>query len=356
MTDRLKVAVLEAHESMVSATRVRGQAMADFLRARGHHVDIIAPTAAERHAADAERLGLASRLLRKAGLTGQPRHPWIALADQIEPRLRAAAYDVVIARAQDVGAVIVRRPARVCVYDMANIGFLEQYHTWGPDLDAVETTWRLERAMLEAADQILSPHPLLTGYFLSHFPGADIFARKTVTVRLGADPAPRVASYAPNPRIVYAGSYYYIQDPWLLAELSRSSRAPIDCYGFKDPNRVFLPAPLNYKGLSPDTGFLADYQLGLITVSRDRLRQFSPATKFPYYFVNGLPVLFPEWMREGFEYPDCAIPYREESFNDQVAWACEQTRWTSMHEAALERGRSMTWDVVLTPLAGLLER
>ena len=351
----MRIAILEASASTKSATGVRGSAMAAFLRASGHEVEVVAPTADERAQVDKARFGLTARVRRLLGTGGKVAHPWILLADVMEPRVRAARFDAVIARAQDVGVLVTRRVAPRCLYDMANIGFLEQYHTWGPNLDEVEETWRLERDMLDAADAILSPHDLLTDYFLSHFPGAPTLATKTTTVRLGAEPAARTAAHAEPPRLAYAGSYYYIQDPWLLAELTRLSPFAIDCYGFTDPNRAFLPARLNYKGLAPTTDFLADYQFGLITVSRDRLRQFSPATKFPYYFAHGLPVLFPDWMREGYEYPDAAVPYSEDTFVERVREAAAPDRWAALHAAAVTRARDLTWDRVLQPLAALLD-
>jgi hypothetical protein len=99
---------------------------------------------------------------------------------------------------------------------------------------------------------------------------------------------------------------------------------------------------------------LSQYQLGLITVSRDRLREHSPATKFPYYFAYGLPVLFPEWMKEGHEY-DAAIPYAEESFVQTVQEiACDRRRWTDLSNRARSIAESLTWEKVLLPLDELI--
>jgi hypothetical protein len=173
-------------------------------------------------------------------------------------------------------------------------------------------------------------------------------------VRLGCDPAAAVARHADPPRVVYAGSYYYIQDPYLLAQLSGTSPYPIDCFGPEDPNRKFLPATLQYKGYEPGTGFLADYQFGLITVSRDALRQHSPSTKFPYYFAHGLPVLFPEWMKEGYEYPDCAAPYNAETFARTVRLLAAPATWRRMSEAACGLAADLSWNNVLRPLEEMI--
>jgi hypothetical protein len=175
-----------------------------------------------------------------------------------------------------------------------------------------------------------------------------------VTVRLGADPAPETASFLSPARIVYAGSYDYIQDPFLLSLLSARSPVPIDCYGSRDPNRPYLPHPLQYRGYEATTSFLARYQLGLITVSQDRLRRHSPATKFAYYFARGLPVLFPEWMLEGHGYT-AAVPYTEASFPLVVEGIVgDRERWETLSAQALEIASSLRWETVLAPLVPLL--
>jgi hypothetical protein len=237
---------------------------------------------------------------------------------------------------------------------MANLLYLESYYAWGANRAEVEEAYEKEVQVWKAVDHIVSPHEVLTRYFVEHLAKVGDFSGKTITARLGCDPAPRVASYAPSPRLVYAGSYYYIQDPYLLAELAKVSPYPIDCYGPEDPNRSFLPARLSYKGYEPGIGFLADYQFGLITVSRDALRQHSPSTKFPYYFAHGLPVLFPEWMKEGYEYPDCAVAYHEGNFVDRIRAVSDERTWRRLSEAAQALARQLTWDSTLEPLSDLL--
>jgi hypothetical protein len=254
-----------------------------------------------------------------------------------------------------VGSVLTRISGTFRVVDVANLLFLEAYYTWGPNLDEVEETYDKEMAVMRAADAILSPYDLLSQCMVEAVgAGADL-AGRLVTVPLGCDPAARHARFASSPRIVYAGSYHYIQDPYLLASLTRLSPFPIACYGPTNPNRRFLPARLDYRGYAQSVDFLADYQFGLITLSRDRLREFSPATKLPYYLAHGLPVLFPAWMREGHGYSDCAIPYDESSFAAQVRAASEPSRWRALSEAALRRAARLTWAEALRPLAELLE-
>jgi hypothetical protein len=181
-------------------------------------------------------------------------------------------------------------------------------------------------------------------------------AAKTVEVRLGAEPAERRAAFRWPPRLVYAGSAFHIQDPYLLGELASRSPFDLHCYGAHDPNRRFLAARLDYRGYHPTVDFLADYQLGVISVSRDRLRQHSPSTKFPYYFASGLPVLFPEWMKEGHEYPEAAVPFSEETFAGEVERFRDRDRWERMSAAARARGCQLSWSAVLAPLVDLVGR
>jgi hypothetical protein len=350
----MRIAILEYHADQKSGTGVRGRAIRDYLVSKGHAVEVVAPNPERFEKFNRARYGLVPRLIRKVTRRATLPHTWDWLADEFESEIRRGGYDAVIARGQDVGYVLTRPLECVKILDMANVLFLEAYYTWGPNLDEVEETYEKEIAVCAAVDHILSPHDLFTEYCRTQFDALGRHAGKMVTVRLGGYPSPRVARYAEQPRMVYAGAYYYIQDPVLLATLTKLSPYPIDCYGPKDPNRSFLPARLGYKGYAPDTGFLADYQLGVITVSRDLLRQYSPSTKFAYYFAAGLPVLFPEWMKEGYEYPDSAIPFAEGTFSDVARRALERDRWEAMHRAALEHGRRLAWDVVLGPLDGLL--
>ena len=328
--------------------------MAAFLRKRGHSVDVIAPTHDNMRALARKRISLLARVSRRLNRRRSLPHLWDLVADAIEPRVRAGGYHVVIGRSPDVATVLTRPLGASTIYDMANVGFLEEYYSGATTIDDVENTYRHERAIFESVDRILTPHPVLTDYFTRYLSASPQICSKTTTIRLGADVTSRRAAYAESPRIVYAGSYHYIQDPLFLCTLTTISPAPIDCYGFRDPNRSFFPAALNYCGFRDSVDFLADYQFGLITVSRDVLRQHSPATKFPYYFSYGLPVLFPEWMKEGHEYPSCAIPYTESTFASQVLKASDRTRWCDMSAAAADLGRQLSWDNVLRPLADIV--
>lgn len=350
----MRIAILEFDRHQKSATGVRGRAIKSFLEREGHMVEVLAPEPELLKRFHASRVSLLSRINRRLSGRKTLPHLWDFIADRLEPQIRRGRYDAVIGRGQDVAYVLTRPLDCVKILDMANILFLESYYVWGPNLNEVEETFEKEMRVFQSVDHILSPHELFTDYFVEQLDADRTLADKVVTVRLGCDPSTLSAVYSAEPKIAYAGSYYYIQDPYLLAQLTKVSPYPIDCYGATDPNRRFLPARLNYRGYLETMDFLADYQFGLITVSRDALRQNSPATKFPFYFAYGLPVLFPEWMKEGHTYPQCAIPFSDDDFTQKLREASELHRWQEMSQAAHAVGKQLEWEKVLSPLGNLL--
>lgn len=354
----MRIALLEVDPENRSATGVRGRALASFLRAEGHAVEILSPPAGAVARAFGWEYSLAARLRRRLRRERWLRHPWEYLADEFEALVRPLSrFDALVGRGQAASHVFTRIQGPLKLLDMANIDHLELYYGGVVDLGQVERTYEREMEVFEAADRILCHHEVLTRFLADRLSDRPELAWKLLTVRMGCSPAARRARYDAAPRIVYAGSAMYIQDPFLLASLARTSPFPLECYGPSDPNRSFLPSRLAYRGYAPDLSFLADYQVGLITVSRDLLRRNSPSTKFADYFAHGLPVLFPEWMREGHEYAGCAAPYTEETYRDvaQAVAGCPAT-WQAMSERALEVSREVAWDHVLRPLADLLRR
>jgi hypothetical protein len=347
----MRIALLEMYAGDPMSTGERCRALVRFLAAKGHEVDVLAPSPERLNDFHRFRFSVWSRLKRRALGRRRLPHLWDYVADEMEPRVRSGGYDVVMARLQPVAYTLTRLDGCLRIFDCANIGFLESYHGWNADMSEIEIEYEKEMAIFRSADHVFLHHEILTRFFRTHVFDDD----KVRTVRMGCYPATRTASFSRAPRIVYAGSYEYIQDPYLLSLLTKASPYPIECYGKKDPNYPFLPARLAYKGYAPEMSFLADYHVGLITVSRDRLRRHSPSTKFAYYFAHGLPVLFPEWMKEGYTY-EAAVPYTEENFVEQARSVCEsEDTWRRLSEAAIAIGRELDWEKTLAPLEQLLQ-
>lgn len=339
MTRSLRVAIVELSLEHRSGTARPGEAMERVLGTRGHHVQRLGP----------ER-GLLERLRR-----GRSTDPLDGLADHLARGLKAERFDVVIARGIEVGRVLERDlGGALRVLDWPNVGYVEAYSTSESDLGRVDALFRRERRLLVATDLVLSPSAHLTR-FIESTVAVEGLAGKLVTALLGCDEAKRTATFSSAPRIVYAGSLYPIQDPYLLSRLTGLSPFPIECYGPRPPADGYLPHRLAYRGFAADESFLADYQVGLITVARDRLREYSPATKLPYYFAHGLPVLFPGWMKEGHDHPDCALPYEEGTFVSQARLLLEPERWQRMSAAALVAAEARNWRRTLAPLVEAIE-
>jgi len=347
----VRIALLEMCADAQMATGERSRALQSFLGERGHCVDLIAPSPERLDDFHRFRFSAWSRLKRRALKRKHLPHLWDYVADDLATRIEAGRYDVVIGRTQPAAYALTRCAGHALkIFDTANISFLETYHGWNADLSEVDVEYRKELEIYKAADHIFFHHAIL-----ADFVRKNVFDDPKVTaVRMGCYPTSTSAVYSASPRLVYAGSYSYIQDPYLLSMLSGVSPYPIECYGHKDPNYAFLPSPLLYRGFAPELTFLAEYQCGVITISQDRLRRHSPSTKFAYYFAAGLPVLFPDWMEEGHTYA-AAVPYTETSFADQAKKVCgDRGAWEALAADARAIAADLSWDRVLQPLDDIL--
>lgn len=351
MTRRLHIAVVELSADLRSGTAVRGRAIARVLESRGHQVERVTPPRGTWERLVRRERSTTWRLLGSVGFRVDQ---YEGVADALEPLLRGR-FDVVVARGLHVGHVLPRDLPALKVFDWLNVAYIEEYSTSEPDLDAVDRCFARERRVLEASDLVVSVGEHLTSFVTNNVNVAGLEA-KLITAPLGGERAARTAAWAPTPRVVYAGSYYPIQDPFLLSRLTALSPFDLHCYGPKPPADGHLPTRLRYRGYAPSEDFLADYQVGLITVARDRLREVSPSTKLPYYFAHGLPVLFPEWVKEGYDYPGCAVAYTEENFAERLRQMTERSQWQRLSAAALEAAARRSWEITLAPLVEAIER
>lgn len=158
------------------------------------------------------------------------------------------------------------------------------------------------------------------------------------------------AKYTSPTKIVFLGNLGgYWNNLDLLAKLSQTH--DIDVYGAPAP-----PADLglNYKGYAPTTDVLADYQFGLITLSKDQLRTQSFSSKQLEYMSYGLPVLTPEW-RQDPTLKDYSIYYNEANFDQKVAEFSDRKKWQAMADANLATAKKWSWENNLQPLLGMLE-
>jgi hypothetical protein len=165
----------------------------------------------------------------------------------------------------------------------------------------------------------------------------------------GVAPKNVVAHFSPKPRIVFLGS---LQGHWVNVPLLErlSQRYQIDVWGGPPPREG---SSLSYLGYAPDLDVLAEYQLGLVTISDDPLRRQSFSSKQLEYFSYGLPVLVPEWRSDALLAP-ATVPYTEHTFLDQVEAIADRAVWEATSAKALQLASELSWDAALGPLTEFL--
>lgn len=165
----------------------------------------------------------------------------------------------------------------------------------------------------------------------------------------GCTPVQERVRFADPPKVAYLGSLSsrFIDLP-LLARLNRSY-PHIHVYGGPPPDPRL---GLDYRGYaSPDV--LRDYQFGLITCTRDLLRQEGFSAKHLHYLAYGLPVLVPGWRRH-LDLLCGSVPYTEETFPQVIEDLRDPARWQRASDVAYDQARRLDWNRTLEPLRGLL--
>jgi hypothetical protein len=158
------------------------------------------------------------------------------------------------------------------------------------------------------------------------------------------------ARFSAEPRVVFLGS---LRGGWVnLALLERLSErhSQIDVWGGPPPPKS---AAIRYLGYAPSLDILADYQIGLVTITDDPLRRLSFSSKQLEYFSYGLPVLVPAWRND----PVLAagtLPYTEDTFLDQVATLADRAIWEETSARALVLASQLSWEAALRPLTEFL--
>ncbi len=176
-----------------------------------------------------------------------------------------------------------------------------------------------------------------------------ISGRNLLTLNFGCTPSLRRATFADPPRVVYLGS---LSSRFInLALLARLSELypHIDVYGGPAPDPSL---GLNYRGYaSPD--ILREYQLGLVTCTRDQLRRDGFSAKHLHYLAHGLPTLVPDW-RRNLDGLRGSVQYTEQNFRSVVAGFGDQRRWQSLSDQAYAQACRLEWGETLRPLETLL--
>jgi hypothetical protein len=204
-----------------------------------------------------------------------------------------------------------------------------------------------ERAVFDAVD-LLTFHWRTYGWYAREHYG--IRGDNLRVLDWGCHPAEVRARHQTPVRIVYLGSLSSrFIDLSLLAALTRAY-PHIDVYGGPPPDPAL---GLNYCGWSPPS-VLADYQLGLVTCTRDDLRREGFSAKHLDYLAAGLPVLVPRWRRH-LDLLRGSVPYDVESFAETVGRFADAAVWQATADEAYAQSRACAWERTLQPLDAMVE-
>ena len=177
--------------------------------------------------------------------------------------------------------------------------------------------------------------------------------KKLKTIRFGCTPADKKVSYFYPTSMIYLGSLErYYTNSKLLAYLTKINPNIIDIYGSPKPNPKYN---LRYKGVAKSLDVFYDYQFGLNTVSKDKLRQLAFSCKILSYLSYGLPTFFPEWQKFPKEMKGC-ISYNEDNFIEKFERFSEKEMWEKKSNEAYEQAKNLDWNLTLHPLLKILNK
>jgi hypothetical protein len=342
----VKVAMLYTGHSNANAVRpleVRG-----YLEARGHEVvpvDLLdlAYTKVVRIKEPFMSHGLRHGLLGGKAMVSQMRK-W---ADVIQREvLDVDRFDAIICMSFLHAHILTRDLPCIKIYDCPTPAVDELEYSGEYSDEVIEALRKEEMDIYRSSDHVLFHWDTYREYVRKYrYDGPNL-----VTLSYGCHLKDERARFAQPPRAVYLG---YLGGYWagldMLSTLSRKEVCDIDVYGFPRPDKDL---GLNYKGFADGTDILTEYQLGLITCSRDRLRSEGFSAKHLEYISYGLPVLVPEW-RTGLELIKGSVPYNEENFGQVVAWLSDEDNWTGLSDQAYEQAKDLSWDNTLKGLEGI---
>ena len=204
---------------------------------------------------------------------------------------------------------------------------------------------RQEAEILDGVDYLSFSWETYAPYSVTHY---GISGRNLMQLNWGCTPVTERVRFKDAPRVVFLSSLSsnFINLP-LLSRLSKLY--PIDVYGGPPPDPSL---GLNYLGWAPPS-VLHDYQIGLITCSKDELRRGGFSAKNMAYIAHGLPVLVPAWRRHMDLLRGCAV-YDEDTFLSVIERLSEEEEWRRVSDEAYAQAQELTWERTLQPLEDAL--
>lgn len=351
------------------ANGVRAVEIVEFLRRRGHEVELVDSYYLARAGPDAARRKLPPLQLRRAGLYavevysalltrgGNMGRRHLSYYEFVANyRLRRAIlrralplddFDLVICETPyDAGLLTVGTSART-LYDCPTPWADELYYEGRLTSRQHGKLRRLEAELFDRVEHLAFHWETYAQYAVDSY---GISGRNIIKLNCGCNPAAERAVFSDPIRVVYLGSLSsrFIDLP-LLSRLAKQYPR-IDVYGGPPPDPAY---GLNYIGYAePD--ILKTYQLGLVTCTRDELRRDGFSAKHLQYLAYGLPVLVPAWRRH-LDLIEGSVPYDEQTFLSVIAGLADESDWRRTSDVAYAQAQRLEWDKTLRPLEALLE-
>jgi hypothetical protein len=353
------------------ANGLKPVAIEQFLRKRGHHVRLVdtyylsrvsssrssfaskLPSPRPRRAA-LYATEVASLLLTRRWRIGRRLLSYYLLV--ADHRLRSAilasslpldAFDLVICETPYDAGVLTRPTSASTLYDCPAPWADEVHYDGRLSGRQHAKLRRLELQLFEGVDHLAFHWESYTRYALERY---GISGRNLLTLNFGCTPSACRARFVDPPRVVYLGNLSAsFNDTPLLARLA-ALYPNIDVYGGPPPDPGL---GLNYLGYAPSVDVLRQYQLGLVTCSKDALRREGFSSKHLQYLTYGLPVLVPAWRRH-LDLLQGSVPYTEQTFRSVIDAMNDEKLWQAASDEAYDQALRLDWNETLRPLEDLL--
>jgi len=257
-------------------------------------------------------------------------------------------YDVLICQIADVAPVL--------TYDFSGLKICDLPTPWVEELKFsnqyskfyISKLKKWENHFLDSSDHITYGWYSYVEYAKKYL----YKGKKYFISNWGCDANEASASYMKSPRIVFVGylSGYWANLP-LLSFLTKICPYQIDVYGTPEPPKNL---GLHYKGYLKDTSVLKNYQFGLLTISKDRLRKKGWSFKQMDYISYGLPILMPSWRRDPV-FKDVCIYFSKKNFLKKINEYTDEYKWTAVSRKAKKLSADYQWKTTMKPLVEIIK-
>jgi hypothetical protein len=340
-----------------------------FLRSRGHEVRVVNTILLGRASANPDSwlrklpsphprsfclylVQLASRLLTRRWSFGRRHFSYPLVRAELRLRRRILAsslpldeFDMLIGEHPNESELMTSPTSARVLYECPTPWADELYFEGRLTERQHRRLRRHEAQIFEHVDYLSFAWETYCSYVMVHY---GVSGRNLMQLNWGCSPAPQRARFEDPPRVVLLSSLSsrFINLP-LLSRLSELY--PIDVYGGPPPDPSLR---LNYRGWAPPS-VLRDYQIGLITCSKDELRRDGFSAKNLAYIAHGLPVLVPAWRRHMHLIRGC-VPYDEDTFLSAIDRLSDEREWRRVSDEAYAQALELTWERTLQPLENAL--